>query len=249
MVASAARKKRRQSSGLSGRTDSGRMRGARAVPLRDEAVDYAALATRLMAQASREPINQDDTQSFINAALSPLERSRRKALMFGSLYGAPMRPTAKCYWCGASALWLGRVPACAVHRVDGEALTDALSSVRWSRSRRFTASWRASAEGRDLSTSQGAGSIASAPPCSTTPSPGRTSMKDCLFCRDYVPDKERAVRLAGLLRCPDHEEDAEALLTAVSKVRWRDGPPINPDWWGVLRRVRRDRQNNWRIFK
>lgn len=74
-------------------------------------------------------------------------------------------------------------------------------------------------------------------------------MKDCLFCRDYVPDRESGVRLAGLLRCSDHEEDAEALLRATGRARWRDGPQIDMDWWTTMRRVVRDRRNNWRIFK
>lgn len=75
-------------------------------------------------------------------------------------------------------------------------------------------------------------------------------MKDCLFCPDYVPDAlDLAVRLAGLMRCEAHEGDAEALLDAVRKARWRDGPRIPSAWWATIRAAKRSRQNNWRIFK
>ena len=130
MVASAARKKRRQSAGLNGRRDGVQI--TQDYPdIEYVSVDYEALETRLMAQASREPITTEDVRAFINAASTPGERSRRKALVFGSQYGSSVVFQARCGWCGASPAMKDYAAYCTAHAPDSELLALAFLSARW----------------------------------------------------------------------------------------------------------------------
>jgi len=146
MVASAARRKRRQSAGISGQVDTGRMRGARATQVllddvsgkfprfNTKTVDYAALEARLMAGATPDNALY---KAWLDEAKTPQERSRRKALMFGNAYGVSMGPPAtRCGWCGAAPAWRDYVPYCDAHRVDSAEVADAIAGARWRQERR-----------------------------------------------------------------------------------------------------------------